>query len=149
VDCAEAIGYCKKRYVQLYNNCVYLLTKKQFNGYHAELMTYYIYNRLQAGEQKPTSCAIGYKDSCSESKPPCIKIESAEAGLAFKIIFNGSLFEIHASGAGLLNDVKIASLIEKYQFEKLDNDGLQLKVPLPEIEAKIVDMYGFVSGDNR
>ncbi|OWG37014.1 hypothetical protein CAQ69_17865 [Stutzerimonas stutzeri] len=69
IQTPHALAYCKSRCIRFdqVSGQIYLLSKTQMNGMHAELFTYALYHRLRADLDKYVPLSLGGYEEVSEA----------------------------------------------------------------------------------
>ncbi len=154
VQTPVAIEYCKKRAYRWSNeNKIYLMSKSQMNGMHAELFTYCLYNNSIKKQVDDNSLLpfnlCSYQDINVTDIEPCISLRCScdDYYLKFTIINNGNQFlirierrliESYAVIFDLLNDDlgyhnNDYSLYKNVDYENLTNALIDLSQGLSKV----------------
>jgi len=117
----EVISYCEKQAIRRgeLSDEIYLLTKTQMNGYHAELFSYVLYLELDGGGARhdlaPLSLQSYYSVSMTEREPHLLLVlDRSKHRVQFFVESANGQFRIHTSCAELdhLPEVEAALRVE-------------------------------------
>lgn len=141
IEHPDNISYCQFRQIRWYSDDeIYLLSKKQMNGRHKELISWDLFCRkFIKKEYLPFSNKSWYRESTSWDKP-CIvleRFEHKENSFAIDITYDKE--NKYALKFYDWNSVEIPSAIEKL-IDDLDFEGNKILLPENEIESKIVEL---------
>ena len=124
VHTPESIEYCKKREFRVDGSSIYLMSKSQMNGMHAELFTYCLYHQsIKNLEGDEIYYWVRYKDVSGTEDEPHISLNyrSGTCSLIFQVKSSSEHFVISISRDSLAEkeDVKTI-LLEKLDFVESD-----------------------------
>ena len=129
VRTSEAIEYCKRREYRWYDeNSVYLMSKSQMNGMHAELFTYCLYhnwlkNMVNDDALSPLNF-VYYSDVNVTDVEPCISLSCRhdDYHLVFKIEYHNGRFVIKIEGDWIEeHEIIYALLAGELGYKKTNN----------------------------
>lgn len=81
VHCPEVFDYCKRRSIRRnHSGTIYLLSRSQMNGYHAELFTYCLYQTLKQWERSFTVLKSWYKEVMDTASEPHLQLSGSLQG---------------------------------------------------------------------
>ena len=136
IDTPNAFAYCKERLLRKNTEMeIYLLTKTQMNGTHAELFTYALYERLLAAKaQYPVIKKITYIDVFSSEFEPSIQIVLGEILLTIEFSLGRFVILFNDDDVNKVSHLKeCLELLEfkykpklcsyKYKFDFVDTDS--------------------------
>ena len=125
VQTPEAIRYCQSRCLRSDpSGQIYLLSKTQMNGMHAELFTYSLYCALRADITKYSHLTLMHYVEVSEadSEPRFyISFIKNEVKLQFSVGFNQGCYEVNYAGLGLNVHESAADVLRDLGFMEGDN----------------------------
>jgi hypothetical protein len=139
----QAFAYCQSRSIRI-ESCdqVYLLSKTQMNGMHAELFSYALYNKLKADMTKFEPLYLTYYQDVSgaELEPHFyISCNKNEVSLRFSIECYGKCFVVRSSS----DDVNVVNALVNFGFVT-NMDILEVKVVRENIEQWIGKLAAFL-----
>ena len=93
----EAVAFCESKYIRREGpDIIYLLKRSQMNGYHAELFTYCLHQKLRRRNNDFTVLKSSYESVTDSYSEPHIllscKLQDIE--VAFKVYYQGGYFRI-------------------------------------------------------
>lgn len=138
----QAFAYCQSRSIRIESSDqVYLLSKTQMNGMHAELFSYALYNKLKADMTKfEPLYLMFYQDVSGADLEPrfYISCNKNEVSLRFSIEFYGKCFIVRSSS----DDVNVVNALVNFGFVA-NMDILEVKVVRENIEQWIGKLAAF------
>lgn len=151
VQTPHALAYCQSRCLRFdqVSDQIYLLSKTQMNGMHAELFTYSLYHRLRADLAKYAPLSLGDYEDVSEalSEPFFVfSLTKNEVPLWFSVGFNQGQFLVGYHGFALELDEDKTEALRDLKF--IDGDTLQSwLVEHDEVESWLLALAASADGE--
>lgn len=139
-----AISYCHQRMIRRADNgVIYLLSKLQMNGCHAELFTYCLYEEIlkpAKDEGRLKSLAPLYVDSYTADDEPFIYLKASYQGqpLSFYLMFQANQYQIRLTTPEELSDA-LSAFIQELEFTQV-SDWFMKHCPMADIENEIFEL---------
>lgn len=143
VNCQSAISFCKKRQIRIVGpDCVYLLSKQQMNGNHAELYTYHlkecVLDQAISGDKYSPFDFVDYFITSSDNVPPNTYLRWTNKHLYLYITYADSYFSFSISRYEVGIPERLKSLIRAHPLFEAESDGrLSMKVPKEQVELTL------------
>ena len=136
VHCPEAFAYCRKTYIRVHNSTRYLLTLSQRNGYHAELFTYCLQQKLTRWQSEfkvlKDSWYMSVTDAVSQ---PHIRLQGKLQGKTVMfLISEGYQIQITKSDCSRISS--LGSLLTSLGYSEA-GDSFHKRSGLSDIEADL------------
>jgi len=118
VSTPEALAYCKSRYIRFESGQIYLMSKSQMNGMHAELFSYALYYKMKANIARFSSLVMYYLDvSGTEMEPSFyISCKKNEVPLRIFVRFSEDCFVVGYVNSGAALESHVANVLHELGF---------------------------------
>lgn len=144
VQTPQALAYCQSRCLRFDQETgqIYLLSKTQMNGMHAELFTYALYHKLKSDLDSYANLELLYYSEVSGSESePCfyISLTKNEISLPISVRFDQGQFVIAYESFGADIQKNEAKALRALGFMKRD-ETLEWLVDLDEVESCLLEL---------
>ena len=151
VKTPSAIGYCQSRCLRFDpTGQIYLLSKTQMNGMHAELFTYSLYWALRADMARFSPLDLMYYAEVSDAETePCFNISCIknEVPLRFSVRFDQGSYVVGYESQGAAIQQNVANELRDLKF--MDGDTMQVWLVAPEtVELWLQNLAASVASDD-
>ncbi|MBP5970850.1 DUF262 domain-containing protein [Pseudomonas iridis] len=151
VQTPRALGYCQSRCLRFdqVSGQIYLLSKTQMNGMHAELFSYALYHKLRADMTRFDPFELMYYSDVSDAETEprfYISFTKNEIDLRFSVGFSRDCFVVSYESFGAVIQENVADELHHLGF--MESDLIQeWHVPREDVESWLLKLAASVAGN--
>ena len=150
INCPTILEYCERKMIRTdERGHIYLLKRSQMNGAHAELFTFYIYNKIRGGEIRLSSLRADYQSVTDTYSEPHIRLYCDRPEVML-MVEPGSESDKYSIIMTMLDDSVLHELISEQRYERIEGgyrktvDRDLMEDALQDLDASIIT---HLSGD--